>query len=47
MILKRQMVAFIEITPINEDTEDYSDMDSVEAEIDDIVAGFDEIPHLR
>ena len=35
---------FIEITPINEDTEDYSDMDSVEAEIDDIVAGFDEIP---
>lgn len=35
---------FIEITPITEDTEDYSDMDSVEAEIDDIVAGFDEIP---
>jgi hypothetical protein len=35
---------FIEITPINEDTEDYSDMDSVEAEIDDIVSGFDEIP---
>ena len=35
---------FIEITPITEDTEDYSDMDSVEAEIDDIVAGFEEIP---
>ena len=33
---------FIEITP-NEDNEDYSDMDTVEAEIDTMV-GFDEIP---
>ena len=33
---------FIEITP-NEDNEDYSDMDAVEAEIDTMV-GFDEIP---
>ena len=33
---------FIEITP-NEDNEDYSDMDTVEAEIDAMV-GFDEIP---
>ena len=36
---------FIEITP-NEDNEDYSDMDTVEAEIDTMV-GFDEIPQFE
>ena len=36
---------FIEITP-NEDNEDYSDMDTVEAEIDTMV-GFDEIPEFE
>ena len=35
---------FIEITP-NEENEDYSDMDTVEAEIDTMV-GFDEIPRI-
>jgi hypothetical protein len=36
---------FIEITP-NEENEDYSDMDTVEAEIDAMV-GFDEIPQFE
>ena len=36
---------FIEITP-NEENEDYSDMDTVEAEIDTMV-GFDEIPQFE
>jgi len=36
---------FVEITP-NEDNEDYSDMDSVEAEID-AMAGFDEIQEFE
>jgi len=36
---------FVEITP-NEENEDYSDMDTVEAEID-TMAGFDEIPEFE